>query len=196
MTTSPSEAAEVTVHPLQEFADAVAETVGGDAEIVFDTVKVTVSADEWADALQTARDELGLVFFSWLSTVDWANEVSVGDPPGEEVEERFEILATVADVSEGRRVTFSTELAKDSPSIDSLVEVYPGANWHERESAEMFGISFEGHPNLEPLYLPEDFIGRPLRKDYPLLSREVKPWPGDVDVEGLPDEPSEENPEA
>lgn len=71
--------------------------------------------------------------------------------------------------------------------------VYPGANWHEREAAEMFGISFEGHPNLVQLYLPGGFEGHPLRKSFPLLTREVKPWPGTVDVEGMP---SEENVEA
>jgi NADH-quinone oxidoreductase subunit C len=78
----------------------------------------------------------------------------------------------------------------------------------------MFGIHFEGHPNLIHLYLPDQFLGNPLRKSYPLLSREVKPWPGTVDVEAMPgsdeatedevaegdegqaDGPSEENPEA
>jgi NADH-quinone oxidoreductase subunit C len=65
----------------------------------------------------------------------------------------------------------------------------------------MFGIEFDGHPQLIKLYLPEGFLGHPLRKSFPLLSREVKPWPGKVDVEGMPgqedeDEPSTENPEA
>jgi NADH-quinone oxidoreductase subunit C len=68
----------------------------------------------------------------------------------------------------------------------------------------MFGIDFSGHPNLSALYLPDAFEGNPLRKSFPLLSREVKPWPGKVDVEGMPeeqssepsDEPSTENPEA
>lgn len=202
MTSSPSET-ETTVHPLQEYADHVAETVGGEATVTFDTIKVRVAAGAWADSLTKARDELGLVFFSWLSAVDWSAQVEVGDPPGDEVEERFELLATVADLGEGRRVTFSADLPKDRPEVASLIEVYPGADWHEREAAEMFGIEFVGHPNLIRLYLPDGFIGNPLRKSYPLLSREVKPWPGTVDVEAMPggeggdDEgPSEENPEA
>jgi NADH-quinone oxidoreductase subunit C len=125
------------------------------------------------------------------------------------VEDRVELLATVADLDEGQRVTFSTDLAADAPSVASLIEVYAGANWHEREAHEMFGIDFVGHPNLIHLYLPDQFLGHPLRKSYPLLSREVKPWPGTVDVEAMPgsaeeaegdesqaDGPSEENPEA
>jgi NADH:ubiquinone oxidoreductase subunit C len=192
-------------HPLQEYADTVATTVGGEAAIVFDTVKVEVEPGDWVSALTKARDEMGLIFFSWLSAVDWSSDVEVGDPYPEEVEDRIEVLATVGDLSEGRRVTFSTTLPKESPAISSLVGVYAGANWHEREAHEMFGIDFEGHPNLAHLYLPDSFQGNPLRKSYPLLSREVKPWPGTVDVEKMPgaadeeetaDGPSEENPEA
>lgn len=200
MTSNQSEAP--ATHPLQEFADAVASTVGGTAEITFDTVKVKVGIDSWTAVHEKARDELGLVFFSWLSAIDWANQVEAGDPLSAEVEERYELLTTVGDLTEGRRVTFSTDLDKASPAAPSLVDVYAGASWHEREAAEMFGIDFVGHPNLIKLYLPDGFVGHPLRKSYPLLSREVKPWPGTVDVEGMPgtgdgdDEPSTENPEA
>ena len=61
----------------------------------------------------------------------------------------------------------------------------------------MFGIEFAGNPNLTPIYLPEGFIGHPLLKSYPLLAREVKPWPGDVDVEAMPaEEDAEEGADA
>jgi NADH-quinone oxidoreductase subunit C len=197
VTSSPSE---TTTHPLQEFAEQVAEAVGGTPEIHFDTVKIIVPIDSWVAAHAVARDDLDLVFFSWLSAIDWANEVVVGDPPGESVEERYELLSTVGDLTVGRRVTFSSSIPKAAPRAPSLVSVYAGANWHERETYEMFGIEFDGHPNLIKLYLPDSFLGNPLRKSYPLLSREVKPWPGTVDVEGMPgvadDEPSTENPEA
>jgi NADH-quinone oxidoreductase subunit C len=188
-------------HPLQGFADEVAEAVGGTAQIQFDTVKVKIEPGSWVEAHQTARDRLDLVFFSWLSAIDWSNEVAAGDKLSEEVEERIELLSALSDVTEGRLVILSTDLPQESPTIPSLVEVYAGADWHEREAYEMFGIQFEGHPNLIHLYLPDSFVGNPLRKSYPLLSREVKPWPGTVDVEAMPgangaDEPSTENPEA
>lgn len=195
--------AEPEAHPLQEFADRIAENVGGTADIQFDTVKVRVPAESWVEAHRVARDELDLVFFSWLSAIDWSNQVDVGDPPDEEVEERLELLSGLSDVTDGNIVIMSTDLPSDSPEIPSLVDVYAGAEWHEREAFEMFGIIFAGHPNLIHLYLPDAFIGNPLRKSYPLLSREVKPWPGKVDVEAMPateedssDEPSTENPEA
>ncbi|NNF55362.1 MAG: NADH-quinone oxidoreductase subunit C, partial [Acidimicrobiales bacterium] len=57
---------------------------------------------------------------------------------------------------------------------------------------EMFGITFTGHPGLRPLYLPGDFEGNPLRKDFPLLARIIKPWPGIVDVEPMPEVENDE----
>jgi NADH-quinone oxidoreductase subunit C len=198
VTSSPSETETTS---LQEFADRVAGAVSGVAELQFGTAKIKVAPDSWVEAHRTARDKLDLVFFSWLSAIDWSNQVEVGDPPREEVEERIELLSGLSDVTEGNLVIMSTDLPASSPRIQTLVDVYAGANWHEREAFEMFGIDFEGHPNLQHLYLPDSFAGNPLRKSYPLLSREVKPWPGKVDVEAMPekggsDGPSTENPEA
>lgn len=179
---------------LFSYAERVADVLDAEPVIVrHGTIKAHVPKERWVEALTKARDELGLIFFSWLSAIDWSNEVEVGDPPAEDVEERFEVLCTVGDLSEGRRVTICTEVSQDEPVMATATGVYRGANWHERETYEMFGIDFTGHPDLQNLYLVEDFEGNPLRKSYPLLSREVKPWPGTVDVEPLP---STENPEA
>jgi NADH-quinone oxidoreductase subunit C len=177
----------------------VAAAVGGEVRMTFGTAKVKLPPENWVGAITRARDEFGLVFFSWLSAVDWANEVQVGDPLTEPVEERYELMTALSDLTVGHLVLFTTDLPKAGPRIESLVGVFAGANWHEREAHEMFGIDFIGHPNLVKLYLPDGFEGFPLRKSFPLLTREVKPWPGTVDVEGMPgraDEPSEENPEA
>lgn len=197
--------AEPQAHPLQDFADRVAEAVGGTPEIQFDTVKVRVPTESWKEAHQTARDDLDLVFFSWLSAIDWSNEVEAGEPLDDEVDDHVELISALSNVTDGDLVILSTDLPSASPEIPTLVDVYAGAEWHEREAYEMFGIEFTGHPNLIHIYLPESFIGNPLRKTYPLLSREVKPWPGKVDVEAMPekedeeeksDQPSTENPEA
>lgn len=151
------------------------------------TVKAHVKKERWVDAFRRAQNDLGLVFFSWLSVIDWTSEVQVGDPPEGHVAERFEVLATVGDITAGRRVTFATDLPKEDARIDSLSSLYGGAKWHEREAYEMFGVEFIGHPNLTKLYLPEGFEGNPMRKSFPLLSREVRPWPGSVDVEPMPE---------
>lgn len=221
MTVNPSEAPAEEEAPLEEggvpaeeavaqsalaqLAHTIANSVGGRAEVNFETAKVRVDPAHWVTSLTAARDEFGLRFFSWLSAIDWANEVAQGEKLSAAVEERYEVMAAVGDLEEGHLVIFSTDISKDQAQIPSLVGVYAGANWHEREAAEMFGIDFPGHPQLQKLYLPDGFLGHPLRKSFPLLSREVKPWPGKVDVEGMPgqgddepgaDEPSTENPEA
>ena len=154
------------------------------------TVKAFVKRERWVEALRKAQNDLGLVYFSWLSAIDWANEVQVGDPPESHVKERFEVLATVADMTEGRRVTFTTDVPKDDARIDSLAGLYGGSKWFERGAFEMFGIEFVGHPNLRRLYLPEGFEGNPMLKSFALLSRELRPWPGSVDVEPMPEAPS------
>ena len=168
-------------------AARAAAAVGGVVLEALETAKVAVAADRWAETLRIARDDLALSFFSWLSAVHWANDPQVGDSLSEEVTERFELLCAVSDVTAGELVVFSTELEAADPTVDSLIEVYPGADWHERECREMFGITFVGHPRPENLYLPDGFVGNPLLKSFPLLSREVKPWPGEVDVEDMPE---------
>ena len=190
--------------PSEAFAAAVAAAIGGEVSPAVRTAKVTVAPESWVEAITKARDEFGLVYFSFLSAIDWAEDVAVGDPLQGDVEERYEVICTLTELMEGKRVTIATNVDKENPTLGSLVSVFPGANWHEREAHEMFSIDFEGHPYLENLYLPDGFVGHPLQKSYPLLSREVKPWPGTVDVEAMPekdedadpDAPSTENPEA
>lgn len=179
-----------------EYAQSLAELVGAAGWISeFDTVRILVDRERWIDTIRTARDEADLSFFSWLSAIDWSADSTVGEgvaDPGE-VEERYEVICRLSSVRSADAAHFVVSLPKTDAVIDSLVPLFGGAAWHEREAHEMFGIDFRGHPNLVKLYLPDAFEGHPLRKSYPLLSRELKPWPGAVDVEDMP---SVDNPEA
>ena len=105
-------------------------------------------------------------------------------------ETRFQIFARFHSPRRKLGVTLKADLDDDAPTVASIHDIFYGAEWHERETWEMYGIVFEGHPDLRHIYLPGEFEGFPLRKDFPLLAREVKPWPGLVDVEDLP--PAEE----
>ena len=154
----------------------------------FETIGIKVDSSEWIETHEQLKNEFNLVFFSWLSAIDWDNEVSVGDVPKEKVTPSFEIISCLSDTSNTNLVTISTDISKSDPKILSLVSTFAGANWHEREAYEMFGIHFENHPNLEKLYLPDGYEGNPMLKSFELISREVKPWPGDVDVEGMPED--------
>ena len=183
-----AEAAEVSGFPdATALAERVAELAGADSwSADFGNAKVRIDQSRWVEAITDVRDGAGLHFFSFLSAVDWSNEVAVGEPLEETVEERYEILVRLSSARNNDAVTLSTDISKTDPRLPTLVGVFGGANWHEREASEMFGIEFEGHPNLSNLYLTDEFEGHPLRKSYPLLSREIKPWPGMVDVEDMP----------
>jgi len=189
VTTSPPEAENAAAAgPVAEaVARNAAELVGSSEWSANNgTAKVKVVPERWVDAVRSLRGA-GFGFFSFLSAVDWSREVQVGEKPTDpELSERVEVICRLSTTTDNRGVVLSTDLSHSEPVIDSLVEIFPGADWHEREAHEMFGIDFRGHPNLAKLYLPDAFEGFPLRKSFPLLSRQVRPWPGAVDVEGMP----------
>jgi NADH-quinone oxidoreductase subunit C len=74
----------------------------------------------------------------------------------------------------GERVRLKARVAEDACTIPSLVSLWKGANWFERECHEMYGIKFSGHPDLRPLLLYPEFKGHPLRKDYPIDKRQPR----------------------
>lgn len=137
------------------------------AEFSYDVLTVDVPVGSWISALEIARDKLGCTYFDWLSAVD---EPGTG----------FRICAHVASLENHRvrRLLLRTTVPHAAPSLPSAVAVYAGAEWHERETFEMFGVVFTDHPHLVHLLLPENFEGHPLRKDFVLAARVAKAWPG------------------
>ena len=126
---------------------------------------VDVPADAWVAAVRTARDELECDFFDWLTAVD-------------ELDEGFSVVAHIWSVQHKHGVLLRTRIPRDAARVDSIVDVYPGAAWPERETHEMFDIDFIGHDGMLPLLLPPEFEGHPLRKEFVLASRVAKAWPG------------------
>ncbi len=173
-----------------DWAAGLADRLGGEAVVEYETVRIIVDRDKWLPTLRQARDEEGLVFFSWLTGIDWSKDVEVGEGVAEpdDLDERFEVMCRLSSVESNDAAQFVASLPKDDPVIDSAVPLFGGAEWHEREAHDMFGIEFRGIPNSKNLYLPDDFVGHPLLKSFRLLTREVKPWPGAVDVEGMPED--------
>jgi NADH-quinone oxidoreductase subunit C len=166
---------------------------------------VRVAPEAWV-AAGTALKAHGFDYFCFLSAIDWMpspygkgeDDPSVVPDEGSAADDepaishgvaggetRFQLLARLTDTRRHVGVTLKCDVP-ESLSMPSWVPLFAGANWHERETHEMFGITFEGHPDLRNIYLPGEFEGYPLRKDFPLLSRMVKPWPGIVDVEPMP----------
>ncbi|MGQ9569733.1 MAG: NADH-quinone oxidoreductase subunit C [Thermodesulfovibrionales bacterium] len=98
-------------------------------------------------------------------------------------EPRFEVVYNLYSIKYRHKIRIRAQVPEDDPSIQSVTPIWAGANWHERECYDMFGIVFKGHPDLRRILLPEDWEGHPLRKDYPLKGPEIdKDWKGFVDV--------------
>lgn len=166
-----------------------------------DDLFVRVSTESWA-AAGAALKTAGFTWFSFLSAIDWMPSPygkSEDDPSVEKEpidmtikqgvtggETRMQVFARLTDLNRHVGITIKADVPDDDLVVDSWTGSFAGANWHERECHEMFGIGFNNHPDLRNMYLPGDFEGFPLRKDFPLLARMVKPWPGIVDVEPMP----------
>jgi NADH-quinone oxidoreductase subunit C len=91
---------------------------------------------------------------------------------------RFEVVYHFYSIAKNHRFRLKVPLDQGDVKLPSLVSLWPGANWLERETWDMYGITFEGHPNLRRIYLYEEFEGHPLRKDYPKERRQPLIGPG------------------
>jgi NADH-quinone oxidoreductase subunit C len=95
----------------------------------------------------------------------------------------FEVVAHLYSVRRQHHVNMKAALPRDDPRIPTLSGIWRGASWHERETWELFGVVFDGHPHLVKLLLPEAFEGFPMRKDFLNYTRESKDWPGEKEPE-------------
>ena len=121
------------------------------AKVGYD-LDLSIPAERILEAAQ-AMDEAGFAI-DMVSAVDWPEE------------EQLEIVYDFLHFEAQARVVIRARIPRNKAEISTLSAIFPGANWHERETAEFFGIQFTGHPNPIHLLLPEDFEGYPLRKDF------------------------------
>jgi NADH-quinone oxidoreductase subunit C len=114
---------------------------------------LTVPAGQWLTAAHLARETLGCAYFNFCTAVDWK-------------EEGLEVLARVENLDAPFALTLRTRLGAGVTACASVTSVWRGADWMERECYDMFGIRFEGHPDLRRILLPQDWEGHPLLKSY------------------------------
>jgi NADH-quinone oxidoreductase subunit C len=169
---------------------------------------VRIRRDTWRRAAEFAKSDLECDYLTFIAGLDWQPAPREGDEDSGDTSSpvqpqevtygaagsdgRFQVFAHVQSTSRHWGFTLKVDVDEQAMLAQSWVPVYAGADWHERECWEMFGFIFDGHPALRHLYLPSEFEGHPLRKDFALLSRVVKPWPGLVDVEPMPDDDAED----
>ncbi|MCE5311094.1 MAG: NADH-quinone oxidoreductase subunit C [Acidobacteriales bacterium] len=116
-----------------------------------------VAPEKIAQVCQWLKDEWQFERLSTLTAVDWPER----DP-------RFDVVYHLHSIARNERLRLKCRVGGDAPEIDSVVSVWSGANWYEREVFDLFGIRFRNHPDLRRIMMPEDWQGYPLRKDYPL----------------------------
>ena len=119
-------------------------------ELLHFTIEVPI--ERWAEFFRFAKETLGCTYFSFLTAVDWK-------------EAGFEVVCRVENLAAGVGLLGKTRIGREA-SCPSLTGLYRGADWMERECYDMFGIRFDGHPDLRRILLSQDWEGYPLRKDY------------------------------
>jgi NADH-quinone oxidoreductase subunit C len=147
----------------RRFGDAIVETDDhrGDPTAV-------VARDALLGVLAHCRDDAALAFdvLMDLTAVDYQRF------PGREDGPRFEVVYHLYSITRNHRLRLKVRVDEDDASVPTAVPVWPIANWLEREVWDMFGVRFEGHPDLRRLLMYEEFVGHPLRKDYPINRRQ------------------------
>lgn len=134
---------------------------------------VTVTPARYRELVRFLREEpeLACDYCDFTGGVDWGEEGG------------FEVVSHLFSTAHHHSVRVKVRLPHAEPVCETISDLFPTCDWHERETSEMFGIRFEGHPQPVKLLLSEPFEGHPLRKDFPLMTREAKPWPGAVEGE-------------
>ncbi|MGH2674336.1 MAG: NADH-quinone oxidoreductase subunit C [Actinomycetota bacterium] len=157
--------------PPAEIAGRLQARFGSDlleATDTFDQATVRVAPERYVELIESLRDDAELAF----DFLDFVSAVDRG-------EDGFDVVVQLWSTHRHHQVRVKVAVGSEQPRVPSIAGLYPGANWHERETWELFGIDFEGHPQLVKLLLPEQFEGHPLRKDFALTTRLAKPWPGE-----------------
>jgi NADH-quinone oxidoreductase subunit C len=140
-----------------------------------DQVSVIVKRGKILNICRYLHDDPSL-FFAHLQDLCGADYHGKKDP-------RFEVVYNLYSIINHHQIRIRAQVPDNDPSIQSVTSIWTGANWHERECYDMFGIVFKGHPDHRRILLPEDWEGHPLRKDYPLKGPELdKDWHGFIEV--------------
>jgi NADH-quinone oxidoreductase subunit C len=143
----------VTAITAESAASQIQERLGLTATAAGGEVGVTVPPERWVEVAHFVKDTLGCRYFNWLTAVDYK-------------EQGLEVLVRLDDVEAVVGVTLRTRLPAGHLRCPTLTGLFRGADWMERECYDMFGVTFDGHPDLRRILLGDDWEGHPLRKDY------------------------------
>ncbi len=135
------------------FGDAVGETT-----LYAGETTIYVSRDALVAVCTYLRDEVGFDYMADMVSIDRFTET-----------DRFEVAYNLCALAARRRLRLKVRVDEDDAVVPSVVHLWPGAGWHEREAWDMMGVRFDGNPDHRRIYMPEDFEYHPLRKEFPTL---------------------------
>jgi len=166
---------QIARHLQQQFGDAITEVHIDDKH-----PRVHTTSEHWRDIAEHLRRD-DAMHFDWLSCLSGVDYV---------IEDQLCAVYDMRSMTHEHEFAVKVYCHRNDPHIPSVVDLWPGADWHEREAFDMFGILFDGHPDLRRILLPEDWSGHPLRKDY-VFPREYHGIPGtyELDWQQDPDYP-------
>lgn len=123
---------------------------------------LVIAKEHYKDLVRFLKEDqdLGIDLLLQVTAVDW--------------QDHFDILVHLLSTRHGHKLFLRCQIEKDSPEIDSISDIFKGANWHEREIFDLFGVRFTGHPDMRRIFLQDDFPGYPLRKDFDAPERVIK----------------------
>ncbi|MBK9069438.1 MAG: NADH-quinone oxidoreductase subunit C [Myxococcales bacterium] len=165
-----------------KFAHAVEHT-----ESQFGDEIALIKRDALKDIALFLRDDPAMAFDQamFVTCLDRSEQRVPGIADDEPVDPRFEVSYQLRSLAHRHRVRLAVRVTEADPRVASLASVWPALNWQERETYDMYGIKFEGHPDLRRIYLYEEFVGFPLRKDYPKDKRQPLIRRADLQTETL-----------
>ncbi|MDD3269520.1 MAG: NADH-quinone oxidoreductase subunit C [Syntrophomonadaceae bacterium] len=135
---------------LNDIKQVFGETIEINADKFFPIVRC--DAEQLLELMRTLKEQFGFNYLANLNGVDYG--------------EQFEMIYHLYTIPARAKLLVKTRVSRDVPILPSLIELWPTADWQEREVYDLMGILFQGHPNLLRVLLPDDFIGHPLRKDF------------------------------
>jgi len=149
---------------LNNAVEAIQQKFNAESRSFREQVTLHLNNDQIIPACKMLRDEFSFNILTDETAVDyWGRK-----------EPRFEIMYQLHCREHDIRLFLRTGVSEENPSLPSMTEVFPNANWYEREIWDLFGIKFEGHPDLRRLLLPKDWEGHPLRKDQAIKVEETR----------------------